>query len=101
MKTLSLMIVLALAAAPAWAQNRQTQTTPPGTHQGTPGGATQSSEFRDRANEQAATAPDAPRYYNRHPGRVTKFSSAGTVPEVQFDVDRREAKERAGKVQGR
>lgn len=101
MKTLPIMVVLALvAAAPALAQDRQTHA--PGTQQSSPGGAQQSSEFRDRASEAAATAPDAPRYYNRHPGRLTKFNtgSAG-VPEVQFDVDRREARERAKKARGR
>ena len=99
MKSLPILIVLALAAAPALAQDRQTQA--PGTQQSSPGGAQQSSEFRDRASEPAAVAPDSPRYYRRHPGKLTKFNtgSAG-VPEVQFDVDRREARERAKKAQG-
>lgn len=104
MKALGLLIATAcLATAPALAQ--QGDPGARGTQQGVAGSAQQSSEFRERAAaapiEQSAEIPlDAPRYYNRHPGRLTKLGAAnGIAPEVQADVEARELQRRAG--QGR
>lgn len=101
MKSLYVLAAVAMmTAGPALAQNQQ-QKEPfagaYGTQQGAPGGAQQSSEFRERSAEQ--TAVEAKRHYRRHPGTLTKFNT-GTAgaPEVQFDIDRREAQQSAGRT---
>lgn len=95
MKARALLIVLALAASPALAQDRP-ESAPYGTQQGFAGQAQQSSEYRDRASEPADKAKPKHWSAQRHPGTLKKFNtgSAG-APQVQFDVDRLEAKEAA------
>lgn len=95
MKPLPYLIALAATAAiPALAQGGP-QTSPYGTQQGAVGQAQQSSEFRERAAELPPAVTRHPSA-KRHPGTLRKFNTGTSGgPEVQFDADRRAAREAA------
>lgn len=92
--TTILALAAALVASGALAQERQplgSATEPPG---GTYQGYSNSREYDER-NQQTAQMPATPEA-RPAPGTLRKFNSnSGYGPEVQFDVDRREAAERA------
>lgn len=93
-----LLIALAavLAAGPALAQGRSSDTGyPSGSTTAPPGGTYQGLTETRRTPEEIASGPSQPAP-KPHPGKLRKFSSNnGYGPEVQFDVDRREAAEKA------
>lgn len=94
-----------LGACPAFAQSytEPSQSGPwsddrtnPSLRAQPPGGAYQGYfETRDRPPEQTAEVPSGPTQRKRpHPGTLTKFNSnSGYGPEVEFDVERREAEQ--------
>lgn len=98
MTTTILALAAALAASGAIAQERQplgSSTEPPG---GAYQGYSNSREYDER-NQQTAQMPATPGR-RTDPGTLRKFNSnSGYGPEVQFDVDRREAAERARQQQ--
>lgn len=93
------MMVVALAAALA-APGALAQSQEHGSQSGAtepPGGAYRGYfDSRDIPQEQTAQVPDESQEQRPAPGTLRKFNSnSGYGPEVQFDVDRREAAKRA------
>lgn len=91
-------LVAALAAPAALAQEWKSQEH--GSQSGAtnpPGGSYQGYfNSRDYPAEQTAQVPDETKQKRTDPGTLRKFNSnSGYGPEVQFDVDRREAAKRA------
>lgn len=90
-----------VGAGPVLAQNVQdlpgqsNDLTQPSLREQPPAGAYQGYwESRDRPPEQTAEVPSVPEQRHQHPGTLKKFNSnSGYGPEVQFDVDRREAQQ--------
>lgn len=89
-----------MGAGPVLAQTAPGQPespTPPSERAQPPAGAYQG-YFESREPEQTAEVPSEPAQRRPHPGTLKKFNSnSGYGPEVEFEVERREAQQKQQK----